>query len=114
MSTKIFYLRDDSNNPVGCVAATSQGNSLNVAYSLCSPHDRFNRQLARKIATERLTTGKGVGMTTETSIAADITNVRTTALQVLARHTSTERMDRLRQVIHRELQRDGERALQIL
>jgi len=113
MNTKIFYLRDDSNNPVGCVAASTEGNSLSVAYSLCNPHDRFNRQLARKIATERLAS-KAVGLTSRTPLAADITNVRTTALQVLAGHATTERCDRLRQVIRRELQRDGERALQIL
>lgn len=50
---KIRYVKDEYNNPRGCVV--QDGN--NFAWSMCHPNDQFNKKLARKIAIARLNTG---------------------------------------------------------
>lgn len=55
MNHRIQYLRDNKGQPVGCLAIgkDSKGN-IGYQYSVLNPLDRFNRLIAKRIATGRL------------------------------------------------------------
>lgn len=62
-NVSFFYLRrkkwgDDGKHRFACVALTKETNGYRVAYSFTAPVDRFNANLAKKIATERLNSTK--------------------------------------------------------
>lgn len=55
MKTRIMFLRNESYFPVGCLAIVVDHNNLvSYNYSVLNPLDKFNRKLAREIATGRL------------------------------------------------------------
>lgn len=51
---KIFYLRDKNKLPVVCVASEREGDTLRVGIAVFNPNDKFDKQIARKVATGRL------------------------------------------------------------
>lgn len=58
-NVSFFYLRrtkwgDDGKHRFACVALTKEPNGYRVATAFTAPVDRFNSNLAKKIATERL------------------------------------------------------------
>jgi hypothetical protein len=50
------YVRNEDGHPVGCVVATGPGQ---IGWSACHPNDRFNKELARRIAIGRAQAGSG-------------------------------------------------------
>lgn len=54
--TRFMFLRNENNQPVGCLALQYDRDTGNVRYqvSTLNPHDRFNRDVGRKIAEGRL------------------------------------------------------------
>lgn len=54
-SPKIVYIRNNKNFPVGCIAYSFDKHNwrLTFGYSIYNPKDKFNRQLARHVATQR-------------------------------------------------------------
>ena len=54
-----YYLRDQHNNPRGCVAIEKNADgTVNRGISICSELDRFDRACARGIALQRLNIAK--------------------------------------------------------
>lgn len=53
-SYKHFWLRDEKNNPIGCVASIKVDNSVKWSYSALNPKDKWNWTSALKIAEQRL------------------------------------------------------------
>jgi hypothetical protein len=53
-TVQFMYLRDARRNPIGCVAMRRDGNNVLYQLSTSHPKDRFDKQLARKIAVGRL------------------------------------------------------------
>jgi hypothetical protein len=54
-----FYLRDENNHPVGCVASKIEKDNtgtelVKVSISIQNPKDNWNKELGRHIALERL------------------------------------------------------------
>jgi len=54
--TRFMYLRDNNNQPVGCLAVQYDKDSGSTSYqvSTLNPHDRFDRARGRTIAEARL------------------------------------------------------------
>ena len=52
MSNRIMFLRDRSNQPVGCIASSVNRKSWTISYqlSVLNPHDHFDRKMARRLA----------------------------------------------------------------
>jgi hypothetical protein len=46
----IKYVRDEENNPVGCIMAFGSGE---LSWSLCNFNDRFDKRKAKQIAVSR-------------------------------------------------------------
>ena len=55
---RVFYLRDESNHPVACVASRREPQATRIAMSQCSAKDHFLRIKARLIAVGRLESEK--------------------------------------------------------
>jgi len=51
----VKYVRDEDFNLIGCVVAISKDK---IGYSMCDPHDQFNKKIARTIAVNRAKSGK--------------------------------------------------------
>lgn len=51
--TVIQYIRDKNNNPRGVLVAVKHENGFRIGYSLCNKKDRFNKNMALKIALGR-------------------------------------------------------------
>lgn len=51
---RVFYIRDDRGQPVGCVAYQPEGDEVCVGASFLHPNDAWDRALARRIALGRL------------------------------------------------------------
>lgn len=51
----VEYVKDDKGRNVGCVVATGKNN---IGYSICHREDVFEKNIGRKIATERAKKGK--------------------------------------------------------
>src|ERR1035438_6749863 len=51
---RVFYLRDESNHPVACVASLREPQATRVALSQCSPKDSFEKKVGRLKAIGRL------------------------------------------------------------
>lgn len=47
------YIRDNNRNPQGVVVLIRHKDHYRFGYSLCSPNDKFDKQLGTKIATRR-------------------------------------------------------------
>lgn len=58
---RFFYLRDENNNPIGCLASQldKAEDTVSFAVSVCNPLDQFKKQQAKELAAGRLATGKG-------------------------------------------------------
>lgn len=56
---RVFFLRDENKFPVACFASELEGDTVKYAFSIHNPIDPFDRHRARRIATERLSKGKG-------------------------------------------------------
>ena len=56
----IKYLRDKERVPFGCGIALDENN---LTWSLCSKHDKFSKEEAKKIAVDRFENCKKVGKT---------------------------------------------------
>lgn len=56
MNTRIMFLRDAQEHPVGCVAISvdRKNHRLNYQMSVLNPSDRFDRKMARHLALGRL------------------------------------------------------------
>lgn len=57
-----FYLKDENKFPVACVASELMGDAVLFAISTYNPLDRFDREMARKVATGRLASKKVLGI----------------------------------------------------
>jgi hypothetical protein len=53
------YIRDNKYNPRGVVVAVKENDQVYYGYSLCSPHDNYNKETAMKIALNRALSEKG-------------------------------------------------------
>jgi hypothetical protein len=53
-TVKVFYLRDEHNRPVMCVASKPDGDNVKFATAICNLKDSASRQAGRKIALQRL------------------------------------------------------------
>lgn len=51
---KHFWLRDEKNNPVGCVVSKREGKDIRWAYSAVNPKDSWNWKSGLGIALQRL------------------------------------------------------------
>lgn len=51
---RVFYIRDATGQPVGCLAYQAEGEYVRYAASFLHPNDAFDRALARRIALGRL------------------------------------------------------------
>jgi hypothetical protein len=85
---KIFYLRNENNVPIACVASERgwdekigldaglvdilSTETINFAVSTRNPLDELSKKLGRHIATERLRLGKHVTMTKSIHVKRDI------------------------------------------
>lgn len=49
----INYIRNKKRQPHGVVVALNKGGEILIGYSLCSPHDQWNREKGLKIAKAR-------------------------------------------------------------
>lgn len=56
---RFFYLRDENNNPIGCLASqlNEAKDTISFAVSVCNPLDQFKKQQAKEIAAGRLVLG---------------------------------------------------------
>jgi hypothetical protein len=55
---RVFYLRDECNHPVACIASRREPQATRIAISQCSEKDHFLRIKARLIAVGRLESEK--------------------------------------------------------
>src|ERR1039458_877653 len=55
---RVFYLRDEFNHPVACIASRREPQATRIAMSQCSAKDHFVRTKARLIAVGRLESEK--------------------------------------------------------
>src|ERR1035438_6693531 len=53
-AVRVFYLRDEFNHPVACVASLREPQATRIAISQCSPRDQFIRKTGRLKAIGRL------------------------------------------------------------
>lgn len=51
---KFTYIRNEKGFPVACLAYTREGDQFKYAVSVHNPKDKFNREMARKVAGGRL------------------------------------------------------------
>lgn len=51
---RYFYLRDEKNFPIGCIAMDLDFGTISYGLSVLNPVDKFNRRLAKTIATGRM------------------------------------------------------------
>lgn len=58
------YIRDDKYNPRGVVVAIKENDQVYYGYSLCSPHDRYDKSTAMKIAINRALSDKEINLPT--------------------------------------------------
>lgn len=56
------YIRDEKYNPRGVVVAVKENNQVYYGYSLCSPHDNYDKETAMKIALNRALSEKGFNL----------------------------------------------------
>lgn len=61
---RFFYLRDENNNPIGCLASqlNEAKDTISFAVSVCNPLDQFKKQQAKEIAAGRLALGQGTNV----------------------------------------------------
>lgn len=52
---KFFYIRNESDFPVGCVVYKQYGYAVMWAFSTHNPKDKFDKKIARDVAMGRLT-----------------------------------------------------------
>jgi len=67
-AVKWFWLRDEHNNPVACVATKLGTEGIAFAVAIPNPKDRFDRTRGREIAVGRLEHGKPKMCTLETGV----------------------------------------------
>lgn len=53
------YIRDEKQNPRGVVVAVKENDQVYYGYSLCSPHDNYDKETGMKIAINRALSEKG-------------------------------------------------------
>jgi hypothetical protein len=105
--TKIFYLRDNGNNPFACIAVEADDATLRTSFSLCHRRDRFNKDLARKIALGRLNDRKNA-VVAPIFGAVDTDNLRAMAFKLL----SKQPCDRIRRGIRAQHRQDALKAME--
>lgn len=53
---RYMYIRDEKRNPIGVIVTRKVENYVEVNYSFCSPKDKFDKKIGKKIALGRLET----------------------------------------------------------
>jgi hypothetical protein len=56
---RFFYLRDENNHPVGCLASNlnKSTDTIEYAVSVCNPLDQFHKKQAKELAAGRIAMG---------------------------------------------------------
>ena len=56
---RFFYLRDENNHPIGCLASDldKENDRVKFALSVCNPIDNFNKKQAQALAAGRIAMG---------------------------------------------------------
>lgn len=62
---RFFYLRDENNHPIGCLASEldKATDTIKYAVSVCNPIDSFNKKQAQALAAGRIAMGDCMSIT---------------------------------------------------
>jgi len=91
--TYLYHYRNDTKSskfPVGCLAVQCENNEIKYAFSTCSPLDKFNSELAQKIAFGRL---KNKPQVIKTEVPTSGHKITACIMQHIVQHNGNHKND---------------------
>ncbi len=82
---RYFWLRDEKNRPVACIASEKDGMTVRLALAIHNPKDKFDKKMGRAVALARLRGNKHARFVSRINgVGVSVKNVKKELLEILS------------------------------